>query len=255
MVCVHLTLPLKSTPKSEGYLNRSFPGVKKGGGEKGRSGGRLNRAWRGKRGENEGKRVGGKGPESTLEKLWFWYPSDLGVLFSQESAKGAGGKGARVINCHNFFFTPDRETRRIDHTTTVGTAERKMRQFATPAPFTPAPFRPFWFSGLPVCPCDLATTGKIRCLHLCFGLVPSPRAASPLICLLLSWVFFGKRLAPYRIGKHSNAQNRAKIDQKYTKNMIFCIFGVFLPYFACGAVVIFCRGPSFISTVCILGAL
>ena len=64
---------------------------------------------------------------------------------SQESAKGAGGKGARVINCHNFFFTPDtvRETRRIDHTTTEGTAERKMRQFATPAPFTPAPFRPF----------------------------------------------------------------------------------------------------------------
>ena len=62
----------------------------------------------------------------------------------QESAKGAGGKGARVINCHNFFFTPDRETRRIDHTTTEGTAERKMRQFATPAPFTPAPFWPFW---------------------------------------------------------------------------------------------------------------
>ena len=61
----------------------------------------------------------------------------------QESAKGAGGKGARVTNCHNFFFTPDRETRRIDHTTTEGTAERKMRQFATPAPFTLAPFRPF----------------------------------------------------------------------------------------------------------------
>ena len=67
----------------------------------------------------------------------------LRTPFFQESAKGAGGKGARVINCHNFFFTPDRETRRIDHTTTEGTAERKMRQFATPAPFTPAPFRPF----------------------------------------------------------------------------------------------------------------
>ena len=62
---------------------------------------------------------------------------------TQESAKGAGGKGARVINCHNFFFTPDRETRKIDHKTTEGTAERKMRQFATPAPCTPAPFRPF----------------------------------------------------------------------------------------------------------------
>ena len=63
------------------------------------------------------------------------------IPLSQESAKGAGGKGARVINCHNFLFTPDRETRRIDHTTTEGTAERKMRQFATPAPFAPAPFR------------------------------------------------------------------------------------------------------------------
>ena len=61
----------------------------------------------------------------------------VGEYMSQESAKGAGGKGARVINCHNFFFTPDRETRRIDHTTTEGTAERKMRQFATPAPFRP----------------------------------------------------------------------------------------------------------------------
>ena len=57
--------------------------------------------------------------------------------------RGPAARGARVINCHNFFFTPDRETRRIDHTTTEGTAERKMRQFATPAPFTPAPFRPF----------------------------------------------------------------------------------------------------------------
>ena len=65
------------------------------------------------------------------------------ISCNQESAKGAGGKGARVINCHTFFFTPDRETRRIDHTTTEGIAERKMRQFATPAPLTPAPFRPF----------------------------------------------------------------------------------------------------------------
>ena len=80
-------------------------------------------------------------------KVYFTFEV-LRTLFScskvQESAKGAGGKGARVINCHNFFFTPDGETRRIDHTTTEGTAERKMRQFATPAPFTPAPFRPFW---------------------------------------------------------------------------------------------------------------
>ena len=80
-------------------------------------------------------------PTNLLPKFLPIYHS-----ISQESAKGAGGKGARVINCHNFFFTPDRETRRIDHTTTEGTAERKMRQFATLAPFTPAPFRPFWIS-------------------------------------------------------------------------------------------------------------
>ena len=35
----------------------------------------------GKKGGGKGKRVGGKGPESTLEKLWFWYPSDLGTLY------------------------------------------------------------------------------------------------------------------------------------------------------------------------------
>ena len=39
----------------------------------------------------------------------------------------------------------------------------------------------------------------------------------------------GKDLAPHRIGKHSDPQNRAKIDQKYSKNMIFGIFGVFFP--------------------------
>ena len=72
------------------------------------------------------------------------FATNVTTIYDILSAKGAGGKGARVINCHNFFFTPDRETRRIDHTTTEGTAERKMRQFATPAPFTPAPFRPFW---------------------------------------------------------------------------------------------------------------
>ena len=52
----------------------------KGRGEEWRSGGRVNRAWRGKRGEKWGKWVGGKGPESTLKKPWFRYPYDLGVL-------------------------------------------------------------------------------------------------------------------------------------------------------------------------------
>ena len=35
---------------------------------------------KGKEGEKEGRKVGGKGPKNTLEKLWFWYPSDLGTL-------------------------------------------------------------------------------------------------------------------------------------------------------------------------------
>ena len=49
--------------------------------------------------------------ESKSNQLKIWTHSKF-----QESAKGAGGKGARVINCHNFFFTPDRETRRIGPT-------------------------------------------------------------------------------------------------------------------------------------------
>ena len=57
----------------------------------------------------------------------------------QESAKGAGGKGARVINCHKFFFTPDRETRRIDTTTTEGTAERKNATICDPGPLYAGP--------------------------------------------------------------------------------------------------------------------
>ena len=71
------------------------------------------------------------------------------VFFSekldQESAKGAGGKGARVINCHNLFSSPQTQGNKENrpHTTTEGTAERKKIQFATPAPFTLAPFRPF----------------------------------------------------------------------------------------------------------------
>ena len=54
----------------------------------------------------------------------------------------------------------------------------------------------------------------------------------------------GKELAPYRIGKHSNPQNRAKIHQKYTKNRISGMFGVFLPYFASRGIFLFSRGPT-----------
>ena len=57
----------------KGYLNQSLPGVKKGGikGEVKRGPGLRERTGpeRGKRGKNEGKRVRGKGPESTLENL------------------------------------------------------------------------------------------------------------------------------------------------------------------------------------------
>ena len=66
-----------------GYLNRSFPGVKKGdkgGGEEERTGG-SEQVPEGKEGGNEGKRVGGKGPEITLKRLGFWYPSDLGTFW------------------------------------------------------------------------------------------------------------------------------------------------------------------------------
>ena len=62
---------------------------------------------------------------------------------------------------------------------------------------------------------------------------------------LLEDLLVGKDLAPHRIGKHSNPQNRPKIHQKYSKNTIFSIFGIFFPYFACGGVFLFCRGPSF----------
>ena len=74
---------------------------------------------------------------------WNLRPVIFGVEFwIQESAKGAGGKGARVINCHNFFFTPDRETRRIDHTTTEGTAERKCDNLRPRPPLRRPPFGP-----------------------------------------------------------------------------------------------------------------
>ena len=59
----------------------------------------------------------------------------------------------------------------------------------------------------------------------------------------------GKDLILYRVGQHSNPQNRAKIRQKYPTNMIFCIFGVFLPYFACGGVSYSVGGQVFRKTI------
>ena len=69
---------IRGVPKSEFF--RESIRVDKGGGEEGRGGGRVNRPCAGRGGKNEGKRVGGKGPESTPKKLRFWYPSDLGTL-------------------------------------------------------------------------------------------------------------------------------------------------------------------------------
>ena len=57
-------------PKSEGYLDRSVPGIKKGGEvTKGEVVGERTRLEGERGGRNEGKRVGGKGPEKALEKL------------------------------------------------------------------------------------------------------------------------------------------------------------------------------------------
>ena len=47
----------------------------------------------------------------------------LSSLKNQESAKGAGGKGARVINCHNFFLHP-----RQGNKENRPTQQRKARQ-------------------------------------------------------------------------------------------------------------------------------
>ena len=70
-------------PKSQ-YQNQSLPGGKKGGKKGEVNRGKGVREGTGLEGEsggkNEGKRVEGKGPESTLEKLWFWNPYDLGTL-------------------------------------------------------------------------------------------------------------------------------------------------------------------------------
>ena len=49
---------------------------------------------------------------------------DFPPIFSENlGLKSRVRKGAGGINCHNFFFTPDRETRRIDHT-----QQRKAQQ-------------------------------------------------------------------------------------------------------------------------------
>ena len=70
-------MPFGPFQKSEGYLNRSFRESKrgdKGGGEEGRSGGRVRWASRGERRKSEGKSVGGKGPESALENSLILVP-------------------------------------------------------------------------------------------------------------------------------------------------------------------------------------
>ena len=51
------------------------------------------------------------------------------------------------------------------------------------------------------------------------------------MCVCFFTARLRKDLAPYRIGKHSHPQNRAKIRQQYPPNTMLGIFGVFLPYF------------------------
>ena len=53
-----------------------------------------------------------------------------------------------------------------------------------------------------------------------------------------------ERLGPYRIGNTATLKIAPKTS-KIQKNMIFGTFGVFFPYFACGGVFLFCKGPSF----------
>ena len=48
-----------------------------------------------------------------------------------------------------------------------------------------------------------------------------------------SYAIAWERLGPIQDRKHSNPKNTAKICPKCSKTMIFCIFGVCLPYFAC----------------------
>ena len=61
--------------------------------------------------------------------------------------------------------------------------------------------------------------------------------------LPLDWLAW-ERLGPQnRIGKHRNPQTGTRTRQKYSKNMIFGLFGVYWPILLVGAVFLFCRGP------------
>ena len=89
---IHRSAGHQRVPKSYGYLNQSFPGVKKGGmkGEvkRGKGVGKGTGLEGERGGKNESKRVGGKGSASTPEKLWTWHAYDLGTLqrpFKQRS--------------------------------------------------------------------------------------------------------------------------------------------------------------------------
>ena len=97
---------LSQRPKSD------FSGSQKrgdeGGGEEGRSGARMHRAWRGKRGEKWGKKGGRKGVRKHTRKtlilvpLWFRY-SLVAFGFSHWAAKPtSGGSFGRTSQGGNF---------------------------------------------------------------------------------------------------------------------------------------------------------
>ena len=93
LACVACIVPkqsqIRGVPKSEFFGSQKRGD--KGGGEEGRSGGRVNRAWRGKRVEKWGKRGGRKGARKGTRKtlilvpLWFRYSLVAVQVPSRES--------------------------------------------------------------------------------------------------------------------------------------------------------------------------
>ena len=66
-----------------------------------------------------------------------------------------------------------------------------------------------------------------------------------LLCLEGSCSQSWERLGLLQDRKTQQPSKQPKNTSKILKNTIFGIFDVFLPYFACGSVFLFCRGPSF----------
>ena len=183
-------------------------------------------------------------PRQRTEMCDFGLPSplDLFELFQGvpkgRQQKGETGPGTHIFADFHWFSALSlsvnqgiresqicAENRRKPQT--FAGNRRKPQIFAETAGFSHL-LSLFWRAPI-VCPVDLLFCIS-RSLCKLVGTWPKKTAR------------IGKDLTLYRIGKHSNPQNSPKIHQKYSKNTVFGIFGVFLPYFGCGGV---CRGPSF----------